>query len=53
MQEATTGLEGDNEGTVTFSAYFYENGKVDVIHEKSAFIKENETWYYLGDAKNQ
>lgn len=51
--ETTQGLENDKEGTVTFNAYFYENGKIEVIHEKSAFIKENETWYYLGYAKNQ
>ncbi len=50
--ETTKGLEKDIEGTVTFNAYFYDNGKVDVIHEKSAFIKENEKWYYLGYAKN-
>ena len=52
VQEATKGLEKDEEGTVTFNAYFYETGKVDVIHEKSAFIKENNKWYYLGYAKN-
>jgi len=52
VQETTKGLENDKEGTVTFNAYFYENGKVDVIHEKSAFIKENNKWYYLGYAKN-
>lgn len=50
--DTTKGLKNDTEGTVTFNAYFYENGKVDVIHEKSAFIKENEIWYYLGYAKN-
>ena len=50
--ETTNGLEKDIEGTVTFNAYFYENGNIDVIHEKSAFIKENDKWYYLGYAKN-
>ncbi|MGY0391340.1 YchJ family protein [Bizionia sp. KMM 8389] len=53
VQESTLGQPTDTTGTVTFNAYFYENGKMDVIHEKSAFIKENETWYYLGYAKNQ
>ncbi|MFC5194117.1 YchJ family protein [Bizionia hallyeonensis] len=48
----TKGLKNDNEGTVTFNAYFYENGNVEIIHENSAFIKENKTWYYLGYAKN-
>ncbi|GGG35943.1 YchJ family protein [Bizionia arctica] len=50
--ETTKGLGNDTEGTVTFNAFFHENGNVDVIHEKSAFIKENDTWYYLGYAKN-
>jgi len=48
VQETTKGLEKDEEGTVTFNAYFYENSKVDVIHEKSAFVKENNNWKYLG-----
>ncbi len=38
----------DSEGTVTFNAYFFENGKVELIHEKSAFVKEKEQWMYLG-----
>jgi len=46
--ETTKGTENDTEGTVTFNAYFFENGNVDVIHEKSAFVKENEQWFYLG-----
>ncbi|MEJ6791651.1 MAG: YchJ family metal-binding protein [Lacinutrix sp.] len=50
--ETTNGLEKNNEGTVTFNAYFYEEGNIEVIHEKSAFIKENGKWYYLGYAKN-
>ena len=49
--ETTKGLEHDDEGTVTFNAYFYDNKSIDVIHEKSAFIKENNKWYYLGYAK--
>ena len=46
--ETTNGTENDTEGTVTFNAYFFENGNVDVIHEKSAFVKENDQWFYLG-----
>jgi len=49
--ETTKGTANDIEGTVTFNAYFYDNGKVDVIHEKSAFIKENKHWTYLGFSK--
>ena len=46
--ETSKGSKDDIEGTVTFNAYFFENGNVDVIHEKSAFVKENEQWFYLG-----
>ncbi|MDO6759815.1 YchJ family metal-binding protein [Tamlana sp. 2_MG-2023] len=49
--ETTKGLEEDSEGTVTFNAYFFENGNVEVIHEKSAFVKENNLWKYLGLSK--
>ncbi|MRI00976.1 Sec-C motif domain protein [Kriegella sp. EG-1] len=42
------GNEQDDEGTVTFDAYYYENGKLEVIHEKSAFKKESKCWTYLG-----
>jgi SEC-C motif-containing protein len=45
------GGANDHKGTVTFNAYFFENGKVDVIHEKSEFVKENGLWMYLGLAK--
>ncbi|MDL5513405.1 YchJ family metal-binding protein [Arenibacter sp. M-2] len=41
----------DQKGTVTFNAYFFENGKVEVIYEKSDFVKENGLWMYLGLAK--
>ncbi|MCK0144213.1 Sec-C motif domain protein [Arenibacter sp. F26102] len=41
----------DQKGTVTFNAYFFENGKVEVIHEKSGFVKENGLWMYLGLAE--
>lgn len=46
----TKGSEHDEEGTVTFNAYYYENGKLEVIHEKSVFKKENTHWTYLGIA---
>ncbi|WP_179334067.1 YchJ family protein [Winogradskyella costae] len=46
--ETTKGSQNDTEGIVTFNAYFFENGNVDVIHEKSAFVKENDQWFYLG-----
>ncbi|GAA4295535.1 YchJ family protein [Aestuariibaculum suncheonense] len=48
VQKTSKGTATDNDGTVTFNAYFYENGKLDVIYEKSAFVKENNIWKYLG-----
>jgi SEC-C motif-containing protein len=51
VSETSKGKPQDTEGTVTFNAYFYEKGKVEVIHEKSAFIKENNHWIYLGLSK--
>jgi len=38
----------DTEGTVEFKAYFFENDKLQFIHENSQFVKENGTWMYLG-----
>lgn len=49
--EISKGTENDTEGTVTFNAYFNENGKADIIHEKSAFVKEDNHWTYLGVSK--
>ncbi len=42
------GLEKDTTGTVAFKAYFFENGKVEVINENSFFKKENNSWLYVG-----
>jgi SEC-C motif-containing protein len=49
--ETSKGSENDIKGIVTFNAYFFENGKVDLINEKSAFVKENNQWFYLGLSK--
>lgn len=46
--ESTKGKGRNEKGTVTFNAYYFEDGKVQVIHEKSAFVKENGIWMYLG-----
>ncbi|QWX83749.1 Sec-C motif domain protein [Cellulophaga sp. HaHaR_3_176] len=44
----TKGFKSDTEGTVTFNAYYFENGNVEIIHEKSAFEKDNGNWMYVG-----
>jgi SEC-C motif-containing protein len=49
--ETSQGKPDDSEGIVIFNAYFYEKGKIAVIHEKSAFLKENSHWTYLGLSK--
>lgn len=41
------GQENDKEGTVEFSAYFFSNGKLDVIHEKSIFLRDSTSWVYF------
>lgn len=32
---------------VEFKAYYKENGKINVLHEKSSFIEDNGVWKYL------
>jgi SEC-C motif-containing protein len=44
-------ISESTEDTVTFNAFFFDNGQADVIHEKSKFIKENNQWFYLGLAE--
>lgn len=46
--EISQGRPTDEKGTVTFNAYYFENGEVAIIHEKSAFARENGIWVYLG-----
>ena len=41
------GGESDKEGIVEFKALFLENGKMDLIHERSTFVKENGHWVYF------
>ncbi|MCK5825044.1 MAG: SEC-C domain-containing protein [Ichthyobacteriaceae bacterium] len=40
------GMENDNYGIVEFKAFYIENGRTGVIHEKSTFEKENGHWVY-------
>ena len=37
----------DKEGFVEFKAVFIENGKLEQIHEKSFFQRENQKWVYV------
>lgn len=47
--KSTLGKVNDTNGTVEFKAFFYENGKLDYIHENSFFEKENKHWVYVGE----
>lgn len=42
------GKENDSVGSVEFKAYFYSNGNLEMIYEKSSFMKENGHWVYFG-----
>jgi len=45
--DTTEGLEKDDFGIVEFKAYYLENGKPGIIHERSTFSKENGHWVYV------
>lgn len=40
------GTISDSEGMVEFKALYEENGRLECIHEKSFFVKEQGTWFY-------
>ncbi len=41
------GKASDNAGFVEFKAVYLENGKLQQIHEKSFFQRENQKWVYV------
>jgi len=41
------GAANDDSGSVEFRALFLENGKMEEIHEKSLFKRENGKWVYV------
>lgn len=41
------GTSKDKEGHVEFKAMYFENGKIQQIHEKSLFHRENGKWVYV------
>lgn len=40
------GQPGDHDGFVEFKATYLDNGQLGCIHEKSYFVKEQDTWFY-------
>ncbi len=46
LQTVAGGGEDDT-GMVEFDARFTINGKAEVMHEKSEFVREQGRWYYL------
>jgi len=47
------GGEGDTHGMVEFSATYTENGKTQVLHERSIFERIEGAWRYMGRAKGK
>jgi len=45
--QTKTGEANDEIGYVEFKALFLENGKLQQIHEKSLFERENDKWVYV------
>jgi SEC-C motif-containing protein len=48
MLEIVDASEAGDEGTVEFKAFYRENGVVQVLHEKSRFVRTDGAWYYAG-----
>lgn len=46
---ATGGLF-DREGTGEFRAHHVRRGRVDILHERSHFVREDGRWLYVGPA---
>lgn len=47
LLNSTQGNTTDSTGTVEFKAFFIENGNMEVIHENSKFLRENNHWVYF------
>ena len=45
--ETQAGEASDEIGTVEFKTTYLENGKLQQIHEKSLFHRENGKWVYI------
>ena len=45
--ETVSGQREDARGVVEFKAYFEQGGQRQVLHERSSFIREQGTWYYV------
>lgn len=41
------GLEGDSHGAVEFRATYLHNGDLGILHERSRFVRQNGSWFYL------
>jgi SEC-C motif-containing protein len=37
----------DQLGEVEFKAYYVDQNKIEIMHEKSIFINENQEWFYV------
>lgn len=47
VMNTQSGGPNDDTGIVEFKAHFIEHGKMNFIHERSKFVRENGHWVYL------
>jgi SEC-C motif-containing protein len=45
--ETVAGALGDEAGIVEFKATYLRAGELEVLHERSRFVREDGRWYYL------
>lgn len=45
--DTVDGGEDDLTGIVEFRATYIEGSGIGVLHERSRFLKENDTWFYV------
>ncbi len=47
IDRLSRGTRNDTSGEVEYSARYSDNGQPGVLREKSSFLKQNGTWYYV------
>ena len=50
VRSTSAGGVFDAEGTVSFEAHYEVGDRPGVQRENSAFVRENRTWFYVGEA---
>ena len=47
VRSAEMGSEKLQQGSVEFVATYRQSGQLELLHERSSFVKENDYWYYV------